>query len=93
MDDDSGNTEYGGDCSQVLEQLLSVQRIQATCRAFAAILDDGSAILNLVVTALKCGQSRVCYKARTLRSCGPGRAQVAMGKAGLVLVVDTFSAF
>ena len=39
-----GNPEFGGDNSQVQDQLRRVQQLQATGRAFAAILADGSVI-------------------------------------------------
>ena len=39
-----GDPRSGGDSSAVKDQLRSVQRIQATHRAFAAILADGSVI-------------------------------------------------
>ena len=39
-----GNPGNGGDCSAVQDQLLNVQQIQATERAFAAILADGSVV-------------------------------------------------
>ena len=35
---------YGGDSSAVRDQLKGVQQIQATWRAFAAILADGSVL-------------------------------------------------
>ena len=35
---------YGGDSLAVRDQLKGVQQIQATSRAFAAILDDGSVV-------------------------------------------------
>ena len=37
-----GNALYGGESSAVQHQLRGVQQIQATQRAFAAILEDGS---------------------------------------------------
>ena len=39
-----GNPHYGGDNSQVQDQLKRVQQVQATLRAFAAILADGSVV-------------------------------------------------
>ena len=39
-----GNPAYGGDSSQVQEQLTRVQEIRATDRAFAAIKDDGKVV-------------------------------------------------
>ena len=50
--------DYGGDSSEVQDQLKGVQQVQATGEAFAAILADGSVVTwgqtqNLVVTALK----------------------------------------
>ena len=39
-----GKQDYGGDNSQVKNQLKSVQQLQATERAFAAILADGSVV-------------------------------------------------
>ena len=35
---------YGGDCSEVRDQLKGVQQIEATHYAFAAILEDGSVV-------------------------------------------------
>ena len=37
-----GVAHWGGDSSAVQDQLRGVQQIQATDRAFAAILEDGS---------------------------------------------------
>ena len=39
-----GAASSGGDSSAVRDQLRGVQRIQATERAFAAILEDGSVV-------------------------------------------------
>ena len=39
-----GNPRYGGDSSAVQNQLRSVQQVQATKQAFAAILEDGSVV-------------------------------------------------
>ena len=39
-----GDQRYGGDSSGVQDQLRSVQQIQATSSAFAAILEDGSVV-------------------------------------------------
>eukprot|EP00435_Cladocopium_sp_Y103_P014490 s1439_g3.t1 len=39
-----GHPDRGGDCSSVQDQLTNVQQIQATFRAFAAILADGSVV-------------------------------------------------
>ena len=39
-----GNPNYGGDSSAVRDQLRGVQQIQASERAFAAILEDGSVV-------------------------------------------------
>ena len=39
-----GRPEAGGDSSMVQEQLKNVRHIQATERAFAAILDSGSVV-------------------------------------------------
>ena len=39
-----GDPEYGGDSSQVQEQLRNVQHIQATGYAFAAILESGAVV-------------------------------------------------
>ena len=39
-----GNANFGGDISQVKDQLKSVQQIQATKKAFAAILEDGTVV-------------------------------------------------
>ena len=39
-----GNARYAGDSSKVQDELRSVQQIQATFRAFAAILADGSVV-------------------------------------------------
>ena len=39
-----GNEVCGGDCSEVQDQLMNVQKIQATEGAFAAILPDGSLV-------------------------------------------------
>ena len=39
-----GNPEEGGDSSGVQDQLQSVEQIQATGRAFAALLADGSVV-------------------------------------------------
>ena len=39
-----GTADYGGDCSRVQDQLRDVQQIQASSRAFAAILGDGSVV-------------------------------------------------
>ena len=39
-----GDPEEGGDSSQVQEQLRSVQHIQATDHAFAAILESGAVV-------------------------------------------------
>ena len=41
---DQGNSDYGGDSSEVQDQLKGVQQVQATDRAFAAILADGSVV-------------------------------------------------
>ena len=40
-----GDGGYGGDSSTVQEQLKNVQQIQASSRAFAAILGDGSVVI------------------------------------------------
>ena len=37
-----GHAGYGGDSSEVRDQLKGVKQIQATSQAFAAILEDGS---------------------------------------------------
>ena len=39
-----GKPDSGGDSSQVREQLVGVQQIQATCEAFAAVLETGSIV-------------------------------------------------
>ncbi|CAE7341260.1 unnamed protein product [Symbiodinium natans] len=39
-----GKPECGGDCSAAQDQLRSVQKVQATDCAFAAILEDGSVV-------------------------------------------------
>ena len=39
-----GNPDYGGDSSEVQDQLKSVQEVQATYRAYAAIMADGSVV-------------------------------------------------
>ena len=39
-----GNRDCGGDSSEVQEHLKSVQQVQATDFAFAAILADGSVV-------------------------------------------------
>ena len=39
-----GDADFGGDSSAVRDQLRSVQQIQATNSAFAAILEDGSVV-------------------------------------------------
>ena len=39
-----GLADFGGDSSAVRDQLRGVQQIQSTCRAFAAILEDGSVV-------------------------------------------------
>ena len=39
-----GDSDYGGDSSVVQEQLRGVRHVQATHRAFAAVLADGSII-------------------------------------------------
>ena len=39
-----GDPEFGGDSSQVQEQLRNVQHIQATNEAFAAILESGAVV-------------------------------------------------
>ena len=39
-----GHENWGGDSSAVRDQLRGVQQIQATKRAFAAILEDGSVV-------------------------------------------------
>jgi uncharacterized glyoxalase superfamily protein PhnB len=39
-----GAPNLGGDCSAVQGQLRNVQQIQATDKAFAAILADGSVV-------------------------------------------------
>ena len=39
-----GNPINGGDSSEVQDQLKGVQQVQATSRAFAAILADGSVV-------------------------------------------------
>ncbi|CAJ1346331.1 unnamed protein product [Effrenium voratum] len=39
-----GNPEYGGDSSQVQEQLRNVHCIQASMAAFAAILESGAVV-------------------------------------------------
>jgi hypothetical protein len=39
-----GHPDYGGDSSAVQDILTSVQHVQATERAFAAILADGSVV-------------------------------------------------
>ena len=47
-----GNTGYGADSSAIQEQLKNMQQIQASNRAVAAILGDGSVILHRVVAAV-----------------------------------------
>ena len=39
-----GDPRHGGDCSAAQDQLTNVQQIQASSRAFAAILADGSVV-------------------------------------------------
>ena len=39
-----GDPDYGGDSSEVQDQLKGVQQVQATYSAFAAILADGSVV-------------------------------------------------
>ena len=39
-----GDSKAGGDSSEVQHQLKCVKQIQATCAAFAAILEDGSVV-------------------------------------------------
>lgn len=39
-----GNANFGGDISQVKDQIKSVQQVRASERAFAAILADGSVV-------------------------------------------------
>ncbi|CAJ1360984.1 unnamed protein product, partial [Effrenium voratum] len=39
-----GYRKYGGDSSQVQEQLRNVRSVQATLRAFAAILESGAVV-------------------------------------------------
>ena len=39
-----GHLDFGGDSSAVQDQLKSVQQVQATHKAFAAILEDGSVV-------------------------------------------------
>ena len=39
-----GDPEYGGDSSEVRDQLRNVRQVEATERAFAAILADGSVV-------------------------------------------------
>jgi alpha-tubulin suppressor-like RCC1 family protein len=39
-----GHKNYGGDSSQVQDQLKNVQQVQATGTAFAAVLADGSVV-------------------------------------------------
>ena len=39
-----GSADYGGDCSAVQDKLRDVRQIQASVRAFAAILGDGSVV-------------------------------------------------
>ena len=39
-----GDPDYGGDSSEVQDQLKGVQQLQATDYAFAAILADGSVV-------------------------------------------------
>ena len=39
-----GDRRCGGDSSAVQDQLQNVRQIQACCRAFAAIRDDGSVV-------------------------------------------------
>ena len=39
-----GHPEHGGDSSQVQEELRNVQHVQATARAFAAILESGAVV-------------------------------------------------
>ena len=39
-----GDARCGGDSTAVRDQLKGVQQIQATCHAFAAILEDGSVL-------------------------------------------------
>ena len=57
--------EYGGDSSAVQDQLKTVQQVQATYKAFTAILADGSvvswAIHVLVGTALQSKISSEMY--------------------------------
>ena len=39
-----GDADFGGDSSAVQDQLKGIMQIQATYRAFAAILEDGSVV-------------------------------------------------
>ena len=39
-----GDPEFGGDSSEVQDQLKGVQQLQAADQAFAAILADGSVV-------------------------------------------------
>ena len=39
-----GHPDYGGDSSAVQKQLRNVQHIEASARAFAAVLGDGSGV-------------------------------------------------
>ena len=39
-----GDTDWGGDCSAVQDQLRNVQQLHATSSAFAAILAEGSVV-------------------------------------------------
>ena len=39
-----GNPQWGGDSSQVQDELKNVQRIQATAGGFAAILESGAVV-------------------------------------------------
>ena len=54
-----GDPQYGGDSSQVQEQLRNVQCIQATYGAFAAILASGAVVTwgDLAETAAGCKSS------------------------------------
>ena len=45
-----GHADFGGDSSAVRDQLKNVQQIQATYRAFAAILADGCVVTYTSVT-------------------------------------------
>ena len=39
-----GDSDFGGDSSEVKDQLQNVQQIEGTERAFAAVLSDGSLV-------------------------------------------------